>query len=142
MQGDGLAAEVDPRLAPLDLTLPAGRRLEPHRGPLGRLLDPPERADEAFDRLVAPPVLALPAQLLEEDARRVLHRRRPLPEILPVFREQGVTTLRSAVRLPARLAQDRAHGLTVQIQPPGDRRLGLPLHMEQPVNLPPCLLTH
>ena len=52
VEDDGPAPEVDLGLTPGDLALLAGRGLEAHRGPLGRLLGGAQGADEALHRLL------------------------------------------------------------------------------------------
>jgi hypothetical protein len=58
-----------------------------------------------------------------------------------VFGKQGVGPLGPRVRLPRRLLQDAADRLAVQIHVPSDLRLGTSLNVEQPVDLPPAVLS-
>ena len=140
MQDDRPAAEVNARLPPVDLALLARRGLKTHRRSLRRLLRRPQGPHEAFHRLIAPPVAPLAAQLLEQDPRRVLHRRRPAPQIGGVVGEQGIGPLGARVGLPGVRLQDAADRLPIQLQLPGDLRFRPPLDMVQPVHLPPAIL--
>ena len=141
VQRDGVAAVVDPRLAPVDLALLARRRLEAHRRPLCGLVHVPQGPHEALHRFIAAAVAPALAQLLEEDARRVLDLRRPALQIRQVLGEQGVGSPGPCVGLPRSPPQDAPHGLPVQPHLPGDLRLRSPLDVKQPVHLSPAVLT-
>src|SRR5207247_4662958 len=64
-------AERHSRMAPVDLALPPGRRLEPDERALGRQAHGAQGPDEELDRLVAALIAALP-ELLKQDLRRVV----------------------------------------------------------------------
>src|SRR5437773_2818602 len=74
-------AERHSRMAPVDLALPPGRRLEPDERALGRQAHGAQGPDEALDRLVAALIAALP-ELLKQELRRAVDLLRPLAQIL------------------------------------------------------------
>lgn len=140
VQLDGSRAEVHARLAPVNLALRSGRRLETSLSQLvGRYLDA-QRPYEELHRLVAPRVAVLLAELLEQDPRRVAHLRRPPAEKVRAPGEQRVAALGAPIRLPAILPQAATHGLAVEIEAPCD----LPdrhLLAGQPADLLPSILS-
>src|SRR5207245_1469818 len=124
----------------VDLALLPRRRFEPHRRPLRRLLHGTQRTHDALHRLIAPAIPARPAQLLKENARRVLHLGGAGAQEARVLGEQRVRTLGARVRLPRELAENAAHCLAIELQLPGDLGLRPPLRMEQPMHLAPAVL--
>src|SRR5437899_13050727 len=140
VQNHGAMPDVDLRLAPVDLALLPRRRLEPHRRPLRRLLRGTQWTHEALHRLIAPAIPARPAQLLKENARRVLHLGGAGAQEARVLGEQRVRALGARVRLPRALAENAAHCLAIELQLPGDLGLRPPLRVEQPMHLAPAVL--
>lgn len=130
-------AEPHSGLPPVDLALLTRRRLESPQRPLGLGLQPAKRSHEALHRLVAPGVAALSAQLLEQDPRRVVHRRRPRVEIAGVLGQPRVGLRRAPIRTPLRLRQAPAHRLAVQSESPGQRRDRHSVHRPRPMKFFP-----
>src|SRR3989454_7190238 len=140
VQGDRPAPEVDPRLPPVDLALLARRGLKAHRRPLRGLLRRPQGPHEALHRLIAAAVAPRPAQLLEQDARRVLDLRRAAPQVRRVLGQQRVRALGTRVGPPRLRLENAADRLAIHRQLCGDLRLRPPLNVEQPMDLPPAVL--
>lgn len=82
---------------------------------------------------------ALRAQLLPQDARRVVHLRRPLRHPLSVFVQQAARR-GALVRLPRRLQQAVAHRLAIEVQLTRDDRDVLASRVTH-MNCFPLLLT-
>ena len=79
VEDDRAAPEVDPRLAPVDLTLVPRRRLEAHRRPLRRLLRGAQRTHEALHRLITAAIAPRLAQLLDRESVPSTGPRGPAP---------------------------------------------------------------
>jgi len=127
---------------PVDLTLLAGRRLEPDHRPLGAELGRAQRLHEELHCVVAAGIAAL-SQFLEEHLGREPDPRGPLPKILRVGGEQRIRARRAPVALPLGGAQTPPHRLAIEIQPPGDLGDRHPVLNPQSANLlPPFLADH
>ena len=136
-----LRTQPDPRLAPVNLALQPGWRLEPRPRHTRVQLRLPQRPHEPLHRLVAAPVLPT-SELLEQHLRRVTDLGRPSPQVLRVRGQQRVDPRRPPVRLPLRLSQTPAHGLAVQIQRTRNRPNRRTLARPTTNLLPPVLSDH
>lgn len=119
------AGKAHRQLAPVDLRLLARSGLE---APLRQRRDAGGGAQWAHGQLnclVAAAPGALAAQLMLQDARRVVNLRGARGEPLAVAVQQGQHGGLAPVRRPNLLLQAAAHGLAVQVQFTGDRRDGL-----------------
>jgi hypothetical protein len=139
MPNGARVAEGDPRLAPIDLALPPGRRREPDERPLGRQPQGAQGSDEELDRLVTASIAAL-AELLKQDLRRIVDLLRPLPQILGVGGQQRVRPRRPVIPLPGPVAKAAADGLAIQVQAPRDLGDRQPRGDPQAANFLPSLL--
>ncbi len=82
----------------------------------------------------------MPAELLEEDARRVPDLRCALAQEVRVLGEQCLDALGAPVRLPVLLSKTATDRLAIEIEPPCDLR-DRHLLVGQPANLLPAILT-
>jgi len=114
VEHDGAAPEVDAGLPPVDLALLSRRRLEAHRRALRGLLHGPQRPHEALHGLIAAVIPARLAELLEQDAGRVLDLGCPRLEVARMLGKQRIDPLGPDIRLPRRLQQNPAHRLPIQ----------------------------
>jgi hypothetical protein len=132
---DPFARQDRPALTPVDLTLAAGRRLEPRR----RLREGlgPQRANEAADDVVTPGVALLP-DLLEHGHRAVAHRRQPILDEVEERGQELATGPLPAIGIRDGLPQDGSNRLDVKPQGSGDALLGL-LELVAAVDLVPEL---
>jgi len=122
-----------PAVTPVDLALPAGLRLEAHRGlPLGLF---PQRLNEAPHRVVASRV-AQQAKFLEDRLGAPAHGGQPLTDVLLIQAQKRRLRPRSTIRRGLTLLQDLPHRADIQVQRPGDRLLRF-LAFESAVDLVP-----
>jgi len=117
------AADDRPALAPVGLALAPRRRLEPDRGPDIRLL--PQRADKAFDDIVAALISANP-KLLVDRLGTVGHRRQPLQDVIPLQAQKTALLSRPRIDLGLLLAKNLPDRFDVKLYGAGDRLLRPP----------------
>ena len=122
-----------PAVTPVDLALPAGLRLEAHRGLPGRLF--PQGTNEAPHRGIAAGI-AHRSKLLEDGLGAPAHGGKPLTDVLLIQAQKRRLRPRSTIRRGLTLLQDLPHRADIQVQRPGDRLLRL-LELESAVDLMP-----
>src|SRR6185437_1849304 len=111
-------SEAHQRLAPINLTLLARRRLKAEERSLGLHLDFAEWRDTPLHRLVTAGVAAARPQLLVQNSRQVIDPMDPVIHKLGMGGEKCIRHYPSMIGLPCRLSQTTTHGLAIKVQPP------------------------
>jgi len=130
---DAASGNRRPALTPVDLALPAGLRLESHRGLPGRLF--PQGTNEAPNRGIAACIAHRP-KLLEDGLGAPAHGGKPLTDVLLIQAQKRLLRPRSMIRCRFTLLQDLSDRADIQVQRAGDRLPRL-LEFEPAVNLMP-----
>ena len=102
----------------------------------------PQRPHRIAHRVVATPITTLCTQLLEQNARRIVHLRRPFGEPVRMRGQQRSARRRPRVRRPSLFRQRCAHRLAVQSGRSGDLRHRLPFAPHATYFLPPLPADH
>jgi len=130
---DAASGNRRPTLTPVDLALPAGLRLEAHRGLPGCLLS--QGTNEAPNRGIAAGI-AHRSKFLEDGLGAPAHGGKPLTDVLLIQAQKRLLRARSMIRRRFALLQDLQDRADIQAQRTGDRLPRL-LELEPAVNLMP-----
>lgn len=142
MNPHAFRAEFEASLAPVDLRLLAGCRLEAALRQVRQGCCTTQWPHGVARRFIAALIVELLLQLLEQNAGRVVHLRRSHDQPALMDRQQGGHWHLPPVWRPLLLAQPVAHCLAVQLQQGRNRRNRLPLRVQLDALLPTFLEDH